>query len=335
MQKSRRFAGTVLILAALSAWGILAAQEAGRKPGSQALTLAAYPQTLAVPPEVSSPWRSPDGRELVTARTQDGKWALVDVTVPDWNREEVKYFGRHVLAVDKADFPGLAGSGLHSQQDLARLRSINGRPLSEIDELARPGRLSTAGFLAGDETLLAVLKGDDRLARKLGLTHPQLARPLLQLWNLILQEQKHRLGEWGKGHAWRHFDHFLYNGKKISYEAHFTKGGQLSPFADGIEGAAHVFLKRQMEPGEADFLKARYARLGKDGIEKLAGLLSTLTTGELQPFFIVRYGFYEGHTMWRVDPVAIASIFGLRTLHELEAAFPGRLDEALAAHFIQ
>jgi hypothetical protein len=33
------------------------------------------------------------------------------------------------------------------------------------------------------------------------------------------------------------------------------------------------------------------------------------------------------------DPIAIALIFGLRTLDEIEAAFPGRLDEVMTAHF--
>ena len=48
---------------------------------------------------------------------------------------------------------------------------------------------------------------------------------------------------------------------------------------------------------------------------------------------LVLYGFYEGHTQWRTDPIAIAFVFGLRSLEEIEAAFPGRLPEVLTAHF--
>ena len=155
------------------------------------------------------------------------------------------------------------------------------------------------------------------------------------MWNVILQEQKHGRGVWGKGHVWVHFDHFLYNGKKISYEAHFTKGGQKSPFADGIEGGAHVFLKREMEPGEAEFLADRYRHLGAEKLEMLKGRLCSLNSGELEPFYIVRYGFYEGHTDWRTDPIALASIFGLRSLEEIEVAFPGKLDGALTSHHIE
>jgi hypothetical protein len=45
------------------------------------------------------------------------------------------------------------------------------------------------------------------------------------------------------------------------------------------------------------------------------------------------YDFHEGHTSWRTDLLAIAFVFGLRPLEEIEAAFPGRLDEVLRAHF--
>jgi len=47
----------------------------------------------------------------------------------------------------------------------------------------------------------------------------------------------------------------------------------------------------------------------------------------------MRYGFYEGHTDYRADPAAIARIFGLRSLEQIEAAFPGRLEEVLTQHF--
>jgi len=45
------------------------------------------------------------------------------------------------------------------------------------------------------------------------------------------------------------------------------------------------------------------------------------------------YGFYEGHTQWRADPLAIAFIFGLRSLEALEKAFPGRLYQVMTKHF--
>jgi hypothetical protein len=64
-------------------------------------------------------------------------------------------------------------------------------------------------------------------------------------------------------------------------------------------------------------------------------LLSRFQTGEMQPQYIMRYGFYEGHTFWRTDPIAIAFIFGMRSLVEIETAFSGKLFEMLTEHFIE
>ena len=61
--------------------------------------------------------------------------------------------------------------------------------------------------------------------------------------------------------------------------------------------------------------------------------LTSIRTGEMEPHYIMWYGFYEGHTAWRADPLAIAFIFGLRSIEELEKAFPGRLYEVMTKHF--
>jgi len=53
----------------------------------------------------------------------------------------------------------------------------------------------------------------------------------------------------------------------------------------------------------------------------------------MAPYYIMRYGFYEGHTDYRADPIAIAWIFGLRNLEQIEAAFQGRLDVVMKHHF--
>jgi hypothetical protein len=51
------------------------------------------------------------------------------------------------------------------------------------------------------------------------------------------------------------------------------------------------------------------------------------------PYYIMRYGFYEGHTDYRADPIAIAWIFGLRNIEQIEAAFDGGLYETLTQYF--
>ena len=45
------------------------------------------------------------------------------------------------------------------------------------------------------------------------------------------------------------------------------------------------------------------------------------------------YGFYEGHTAWRTDLIVIAFIFGLRSLEDIESAFPEGLDTVLFASY--
>ena len=44
---------------------------------------------------------------------------------------------------------------------------------------------SGVGFMEYDEDIISVLLGDNRLARKLKLTHPELARPLFHMWNIV------------------------------------------------------------------------------------------------------------------------------------------------------
>jgi hypothetical protein len=45
----------------------------------------------------------------------------------------------------------------------------------DIEELMRPGRLSTLGFLGPTEKLYEVLREDDETVRRLGLTHEAIA----------------------------------------------------------------------------------------------------------------------------------------------------------------
>jgi hypothetical protein len=63
--------------------------------------------------------------------------------------------------------------------------------------------------------------------------------------------------------------------------------------------------------------------------------LTRLRTGEMQPYYIMRYGFYEGHTEYRVDPLVMAVVFGLKSVTEIEKAFRGELDRVLTAHFTE
>jgi hypothetical protein len=184
--------------------------------------------------------------------------------------------------------------------------------------------------MAGDEDILSVLKGDNRLVRSLGLTHPQLAKPLFHIWNLILKE--YELGRMGR--TWDNIQYVLYDGKKIRFaQVHPTRGFQESIFNDEIVGAFDINFYRELDGQERAFLREKYPHLSEEQMADLVQKLTHINTGEMEPYYVMRYGFYEGHTNYRVDPIAVAFIFGLRTLQEIESAFPDRLYEILSMRF--
>ena len=159
-----------------------------------------YPKELAQRPELPSPWVTDDGIEVLIAHIKSGDFALIPVTVENGSPLVYSYriddlFGKdQQLHVDEGDFPTLARTGLHSESELDAKEMITGFPVSLINYIAHPGRFSYDGFIAADEDIITVLKYDNRRVRDLGLTHPQMARPLFHVWNVILKEIE--LGNW-------------------------------------------------------------------------------------------------------------------------------------------
>lgn len=320
---------SLVVRVSLTAAGLLAllplsSEESRRQAITFAnRTYALFPATSDEQPNIPSPHRTADGLETLTASTERGDYVLVPVTIHPgittrpWEAP---------LEIDGHDFPTLARTGLHSEAELGRIRSITGRSLEEITELGRPGRLSAGGFMAEDEDVVSVIKGDNQLVAKLGLTHPELARPLLHVCNLlrVLYQESGQ----------RRTNDFFYGGKRLSLEVEFTRGGQKSIFNDGLDGGWAIRIRRELDPAEAALLDRVCAHLGPNQRQTVRTHLTQIVTGEMQPFYIYRYGFYEGHTGWRTDPIAIAFMFGLRPLAEIETAFPGQLHGVLTRHFV-
>jgi HEAT repeat protein len=291
-----------------------------------------YPATLDTKPKVPSPHTTLDGVEIVTAFTKDGKYVLVPVTVENGKTLNYKQnlWGKgQQLEIDAGDFPTLARTGLHSEAELSCTKMITGRSIIEIIELGRPERSSGAGFMSEDEDIISVIKGDNHLVEQLGLRHPQTAKPLFHIWNMILRDvELNRLGRF-----WEHFEYILYKGQKVSVKAEGTKGWQESIFDDEILGKFQIEIWRELNQHEKAFLREKYPDLTEDQMAGLLKKLSHIFSGEMVPYYIMRYGFYEGHTEYRADPIAIAWIFGIKNLEQIEAAFPGRLDEVMTQHF--
>ena len=291
-----------------------------------------YPATLDTKPDIPSPYRTLDAVEVVTAFMKDGKYTLVTVTVENGkplNYKQNQWGKGRQLEIDAGDFHALARVGLHSEAELSRTKTITGRSTAEITELGRPGRSSGAGFMSDDEDIISVIKGDNHLVEQLGLRHPQMARPVFHIWNMILKDVELRR----MGRFWEPFEYVLYNGQKVFIKAEGTKGWQESIFNDEILGKFEIEISREPNQDEKAFLREKYPDLTKDQMAAFVKKLSCIHTGEMVPYYIMRYGFYEGHTDYRVDPVTIAWIFGLRSLEQIEASFPGRLDKVLTQHF--
>jgi len=285
-----------------------------------------YPQVNDHQPVLSSPGMFRDGNEYVVARTHDEQYAIIPVTLR--NKGGIC----PQLIVDTLDFPHLAKTGLHSDKQLDSIRTITGRSLGEITRLGRPEGLSQAGFMAEDENIISVLKGDNQLVKRLGLTHPQLAKPLFHVLNMMDMDLK--LDRWNMArHQWANITHFYYNDQIVHVTAEDTKGGQKSIFNDGIEGGFFIKLWRELKQEEILHLKKHYNHLNEDQFQEMVDRLSSINTGEIQPQYIMRYGFYEGHTYWRADPIALSFIFGIKTLDELDRRLKGNLYQALLKHY--
>lgn len=141
------------------------------------------------------------------------------------------------------------------------------------------------------------------------------------------------LNRWNMArHQWENIKCFYYHDQVVHIEAFDTKGGQKSIFNDDIEGAFHIRIWHELEEKEMAFIKDHYGHLSNEAIEVFIRRLTCMNIGEMQPQYIMRYGFYEGHTFWRTDPVALSFIFGFMKLSELHQLFAGQLDKKLMSH---
>jgi hypothetical protein len=288
-----------------------------------------YPESVEEVTHLPSPFDTEDRREILVVRLASGRTALLDVTRVEDNTEvnghRVLFGPGRQLSVGCKDFLTLARTGLHAPEELASVTTITGRPLADIDRLGQPGQISTAGFLAPGENLISVLTADNETVRALGLTHPDLARPLHHLWNLILAEVSH-------GHSAarsKRIPLIFYGGHPIRLETGNSRGYQESLFEDEIVGNSQIWVERDLTREELSFLRRVYPLLTDVERKKLIERLTRIHTGEMVAYYIQRYGLYEGHTDYRADPVALAWIFGLRSLQQIEEALPGQLPRLL------
>ncbi len=292
-----------------------------------------FPETTKKRPDLPSPLVLDDGRQIVTCFTIDKQYTLIDVTIANddsLNYQKNLWLGKgRQKSVDGIDFPTLARTGLHSEQELDQTRTITGKSIQEINDIARPEQYSGMGFISFDEDILSVLKGDNRLVAKADFTHPQIVEPLFHVWNVIQaaarQNKKMPVADAIEG--------ICYNDQKIYLQVWGALGWQESIFNDEILGYWEIEVWRDLSDKEKSFIEKTYADLDERQMESLLHNLSYIHTGEMVPFYIMRYGFYEGHTGYRADPISILSVFGLKSIQDLHESMNNDLYKALNTHF--
>jgi hypothetical protein len=185
--------------------------------------------------------------------------------------------------------------------------------------------------MAGDVDIVLVLRGDNQLDSCMGLTRRALSKAFFHLWNTVLfmnnYENRGNISSEGS-------NTLFYSGKKIWYSAPNRRGWQYSLFKDRIQGECHLELKVKLTDGERSFIDSQYASLPVNEKMEFIENLIHLHTGEMAAYYIQYYGFYEGHTDYRADPIKLAFIFGLKSIEELYEVFEGQLFNRIKDHHV-
>ncbi len=292
------------------------------------------PEFYIEKPNLPSPAITGTHREVVLLKTKDNHFFWMDATAENGEPFDYKkqlYGKGNQLLADEKDFPHFAKTGLHSEKELKNTKVITGRSVAQITVDGRPWGSSGVGFLAEDETILSVIYTDNQTVKKLGLTHPDIARPLFHFWNISRDFEKYILDI--ETNQRFEMDALMYNGHAVNFKVQGSRGWQESIFNDEILGTGHIEIWRDLIADEIDFLEANYSQLSSDQFEQLQKKLTHFHTSEMVFFYINRYGFYEGHNEYRPDPITVALIFGLIPIEKAHQATGGNLNAYFNMHF--
>jgi hypothetical protein len=172
---------------------------------------------------------------------------------------------------------GFVVGGKNTTALIRALKEINGIPIKNLESEMRPGKSSQKGFLGPTESLLEVLAADnDYVLGNLGLTHQELARPMLLVAGIAKKQLRPGTEEAAT---------FRYRGRRLRVALQLSRGMQPSPFEDETRTNS-IATVENLDNGK----KLKYSLL--------------------VPMMIERYGFYEGKgTPYRVEPREIVAVF--------------------------
>lgn len=167
---------------------------------------------------------------------------------------------------------GFKIGGVNDEKLILGLGELAGQSITKLEARMRPDRDSMAGFLGHDESLLKVLARDNNFVQANGLTHQELAFPLLYA-------RQH----YNKGYG----SDFQLNGDHFHVDMVGYRGMQPSPFDDKTAASQDMTITN-VDTGDE------------------------LHCSALLPDMILRYGFYEGEqTSYRLEPSTIMKVFCL------------------------
>jgi hypothetical protein len=177
---------------------------------------------------------------------------------------------------------------VNSDDSIRQLTTLTGLTIAEIEDRARPCHCSkwqdcsVDGFLGENEGFITRLLEDNLFVRQKQLTHQKIAKPLFILATMnkdychIAQET----GDFKTGQC-------LLNKITFSVSINCTNGYQESIFNDHLRSSCIVNAVKMPQRQNLSFDQV------------------------LLPNYIDRYGFYEGHTIYRVAPQTIIDFFEL------------------------
>jgi hypothetical protein len=279
-----------------------------------------YPKKYKTLPDILSPSKLENGTEVIISVNATGEYSVLPVT-----QEKGEIYSCLYDFNGKGDqvWNSFGKTGLHSEDELNKKTMITGRSIEVINFISKPKRFSDAGFLAEDEDIISVLIGDNRIVMRMGMVHSQMAKPMFHIWNAILAnyfEEKDTAT-------------IYYNSNIVRFNREWCNGYQESIFHDEIEGRHNIHIWRELSKEEIKYLTVKYNKLTDAQLKILIEILTHLHVSEMTPFYIMRYGFYEGHTSYRADPIAIAVVFGLKSIKDIDVSFNNDLYNILNQHF--
>lgn len=232
--------------------------------------------------------------------------------------------------VGKAGAAAFLVAGVNCDSTLARADlTITGISIKELERSARPQhapnmKLSNEGFILEDDSLRDWLLKDNRTVRSFGLTHQQVALPVLRALDAFQEN-------WVKGNPVENGVVFKIDGQAYTVRGQGMMDKELASLAGRQDAKADLHFRpfRKREPVQ-ERTKSAYCRSGWLGTGALQGtpfnddlytdLVIQITNpkGETQiidgitPHMAYRYGFYQGNPKYRTDPKEIIAFFGLK-----------------------